>query len=254
MTKKNMSLFRVLLTLAANQSGHIGFGRRFPLMSPDDDNGGGGGGGNGGDPNKNADGSYKPEFVEKLLKEKNNWRDKAKDLEEKSKGNPPPKKTDDDNKSGDDDRTKLLAAKDEELKKEREARQKLENERKDGIKMGALSEEFAKNGGDPKKFELIRRLVDTQKVIIDEDSGVVYGTEGEIKRIKELAPELFGKTKKTVNDGDVNSNDRHDQDANPDEAFKKALDGARLKKDKEGKNPFEALYTAKGLKTTATRP
>lgn len=251
--KKQLSLFRTLLALTANQSGTLRiFGPRYPLMAPDDDNGGGGGA----DDNKPDDqGKYSKEFVEKLLKEKNNHRDAKLKLEQELKalkeGTPTPKKEE----GGADDKTKeLLKAKDEELKKTTERLQALEKQKTEGIKMGALSEEFEKNGGDPKKFELIRRLVDTQKVIIDEDSGVVYGTEGEIKRIKELAPELFGKPRKGVNDGDAGSNDRHDNPQEGDEQFKKNLEGARLKKTKDGKNPFEALFAAKGLKVTPSRP
>lgn len=252
--KKQLSLLRTLLTLASNQSGHIGFGRRFPLMSPDD-GGGNGGGGDGGDPNKNADGSYKPEFVEKLLKEKNNHRDAKLKLEEELKTlkGAPPKK--DDNQGGGDDKTKeLLKLKDEEYQKTKARLETLEKERTDGIKLGALREEFMKNGGDDKKFPLIQRLAETAKIIIDEDSGVVYGTEGEVKRIKELAPELFGKPKKGVNDGDSGTNDHHDKPTEGDEAFNKSLEGARLKKGKEGTNPFAALYAAKGIKISATKP
>lgn len=246
-----------LLSTLLNQSGHIGFGQRHRLMAPDD-GGGDGGGGNGGDPNKNADGSYKAEFVEKLLKEKNNHRDAKIKLEEELKalkggGNPPPKK--DDQGGGDDPKLKeLLKVKDEEYQKTKARLDSLEKERTDGIKLGALREEFMKNGGDDKKFPLIQRLAETSKIIIDEDSGVVYGTEGEVKRIKELAPELFGKPKKGVNDGDAGSRDQHDNPSEGDEAFKKGLEGARLKKGKEGTNPFAALYAAKGIKVSPTKP
>jgi hypothetical protein len=221
-------------------------------MHPDGDDGGGAGGG---DATKNADGSYKAEFVEKLLKEKNNHRDAKVKLEQelndlKNKKADPPKN---DGVGGDDKMKELLKVKDEEYQKTKARLDALEKERTDGVKIGALREEFEKNGGDPKKFPLIQRLAETSKVIIDEDSGVVYGTEGEIKRIKELAPELFGKAKKTVADGDNDSTNAHDRDPDADEAFKKGLADARLKKTKDGKNPFEALYAAKGLKVSATR-
>jgi hypothetical protein len=257
MSKKNLTWFQSLMVLMANQRGEIrlGYGPRR-LMDEKDGDGEGGGG----DDGKGKDGQYSKEFVEKLLKEKNNHRDaKVKaELElqeikkklEKGAGG-------DDGKGGGGEDSKLkelLKLKDEENAKTKSKLEALEKERTEGVKLGTLREEFEKAGGDPKKFPLIQRLAETSKVLIDEDSGVVYGAADEVKRIKELAPELFGKPKKGVNDGDTSSSTQHDQDQTGDEAVKKALEGKRLKKEKDGKNPFEAIYLAKGLKIQNTRP
>lgn len=249
MSYKKLTMFQTLLVLMGNQSGNIRFGfNRNRYLHPDDP------GGTGGDDDKNPDGSYKASFVEKLLREKNNWKKSADDLKkelEDAKKTPAPKK-DDQNPNPDADAKykELLRAKDEDNKKIKDQLDALNKQKEEGMKAGSLREEFEKLGGDPKKFELIKRLCDTNKILIDEDSGVVYGAETEVKRVKELAPELFGKPKKGVNDGDSDQNNTHN--ASDDDAFKKGLEGARLKT-KDGKNPFEALYAAKGLTISAKR-
>lgn len=256
--KKSLSMFRTFLALVNNQHGYLNFpafGIRPRLLAPDDGNGGGGGGGGNDDPDKNPDGSYKAAFVEKLLKEKNNFKKGKEEVEaelkllKEGKG-----KGDDGDKTGDDNKFKeLLKVKDEDNRKLKEKLDAREKERTDAMKLGTLKQEFDKNGGNAKQWELIQKLADTSKIIIDEDTNVVYGAEGEIKRIKELAPDFFGKKKAGVDDGDRGGDDRHDN-LNADEAAaKKTLEGQRLKKTKDGKNPMIDFYAASGMTVTAKR-
>lgn len=242
--------FKTFLLLSLiNQSGHIGFGPRYRLMSPDD-GGDNGGGDDGDDKNKqDKDGKYPKEFVEKLLREKNNFKSSNDTLKAEIEvlKKAPAKKDD----QTSDEAKALLKAKDDEnkaLKAELDAGKK---EKKEAMKLGTLKMEFDKNGGQPKQWELITKLADTDKIMIDEDSGVVYGAESEIKRLKELAPAFFGKPAKGAADGDTSQNNQHDADEDSsEEAKKKAIEDLktkRLKKDKDGKNPLVAYYAAHGM-------
>lgn len=244
--------FKTFLLLSIlNQNGNIRlFSPRYRIMEEENDKGGGGGG-----EEKDKDGNpiYKKDFVEKLLTEKNNFKkakeaadaelaDLKKKVAEGNKGG---------NEGGDDKSKELLKAKDEELKKATDKAAKLEKEKTDAMKLGSLKMEFDKNGGKPKQWDLIVKLADVSKVIIDEDTNVVYGAEGEIKRIKDLAPDFFGTSKKTVEDGDTGGNNHLNED-NKDAG--KALEGKRLQKDKKtGENPMVAYYAAQGLTVSKTR-
>ena len=255
MSKKNMSLFRVLLALSSNQSGHIGFGRRFPLLSPDGDGGNGGGdggdGGNGGqkDGEPDKDGKYPKEFVEKLLREKNNYKTKATELETKVKeyeAKPPKKDDQGGGNGGGEDLKAMLKAEQDKRKELEEKLNKGEAEKKDAMKLGALKREYIKNGGNEKSFELVQKLADTQKVFIDEDSQIVYGAESEVKRLNELAPQLFGKHQKGTDQSD-NTNDRVE--------FEEGEEGSDLFKGKRisGKDKADArkalvdFYSSNGI-------
>lgn len=217
MSKKKLNAFQVFLTLCSNQSGNIRLGFNRPRFMDEGgeggDGGGGGGNGEGGDGKPDKDGKYPKEFVEKLLREKNNFKTKATELETKIKdleakdGNPAPKPdpANDPNKGGDNELKEML--KQEQIKRQ-ELETKLQNEekaKKEAMKLGALKREFEKNGGDIKAFDLVKKVAEVEKIFIDEDSQVVYGAETEVKRLKELAPQFFGKTTKKTEQNDFNN-------------------------------------------------
>lgn len=241
MGKKRLSVFKTFLALMSNQNGNIrmGFAPRFLL-----DEGGEGGGGTGAEggegtpePKPDQSGTYPKEFVEKLLREKNNWRTKAQELETKIKETPAPKEP-----TGGDDEVKAMLKAEREKREALEARLKTEEDfKKNAMKLGAIKKEFSINGGDDKAFALITKLVETDKVMIDEDSGVVYGAEAELKRIKEMAPQLFGKPKKGTDQDDKKPY------VDPSESGG-LLDGKRNKKDKEtGNHPLVDFYATHGI-------
>ena len=245
--------FKTFLFLSLfNQAGHLNmFRNRYPIMDENDDDKNKGGG-PGDDKDKDGNPIYKKDFVDKLLTEKNNFKKGKEALEAevaelKKKLEAGPKKDD----SNADDKTKeLLKAKDEELKKVNEKLTAREKERTDAMKLGTLKIEFDKSGGNPKQWDLIQRLTDTSKILIDDDTQVVYGAEAEIKRIKELAPEFFGTKKKGVEDGDTSNNTNTDGEKD----LNKLAEGKRLQKDKKtGENPLVAFFAAQGANVTKTR-
>lgn len=238
MFTKKLTVFQSLLLLLGNQIGAINpaTGLEDPDYVPEDDK-------------PDDKGNYPKSFVEKLLREKNNFKTKASELEEQLKAAKKDPAKPDDNKA-DEQSKALLKAKDEENKALKEKLDKHTKEISEAKKLGTLKQEFDKNGGNAKQWELITRLADVSKIIIDEDSGVVYGAESEIKRIKELAPTFFGKSSKGTADGDINQDGKHDADDSDDDAKEKArkeLSAKRLKKDKDGKNPLVDFYAAHNM-------
>lgn len=249
---KKLSLFRTLLALSSNQSGNIRFGFTRNFLMEGAGEGGEGGGGEGGketppkegEPDK--DGKYPKEFVEKLLREKANFKTKATELETKVKelesNKPAPKKADDNN-SGNDDIKAMLKAEQDKRKELEDKLAKEEAGKKDAMKLGALKREFLKNGGNDKSFELVQKLADTQKVFIDEDSQIVYGAETEVKRLKELAPQLFGKSTKGTDQTD--NSERPNLEVDGDNIF----EGKRLtgKGKVEARNALVDFYSGSGI-------
>lgn len=255
MGKKKLSAFRTFLALMSNQNGNIrlGFGPRF-LMEEGEGAGAGTGAGDGsgegdGNSNKNADGSYPKEFVEKLLREKNNWRTKAQELEAKVKENTTTSSTDksstkQDNTNVPDDIKEMLKAEREQRIALEERLAKEENTKKEAMRLGALKREFLKNGGDDKTFELVAKLATVDKILIDEDTGIVYGADEQIRKIKETAPQLFGKAKRGTDQTDMSYNNSFDKDSSPEDFVK----GRRNKTDpKTGSNPLVDFYASHGI-------
>lgn len=252
MGKKKLSAFRTFLALMSNQNGNIrlGFGPRF-LMDPNPEPNGTGTPAPAPtpDPNPtpNADGSYPKEFVEKLLREKNNWRDKAKLLEaEKNTPNPAPTPSPNPNPSPapTDDFKAMLKAEQDKNKALQERLEAEENTKKEAMRLGALKREFLKNGGDDKTFELVAKLATVDKILIDEDTGIVYGADEQIRKIKETAPQLFGKAKRGTDQTDMNYNNSFDKDSSPEDFVK----GRRNKTDpKTGSNPLVDFYASHGI-------
>ena len=250
MSKKKLNAFQVLLTMMGNQNGHIRMGFTRPRFLEGAGDGGDGGGGGTGEPPKEGepdkDGKYPKEFVEKLLREKNNYRTKAQELEnklkEKESGNPAPKK--EEGQGGANDDIKAMLKAEQERRKELEARlEKEEQTKKDAMKLGALKREFLKNGGSEKSFELIQKIAERDKIFIDEDSQIVYGAESEVKRIKELAPQLFGKSSKGTDQSETGHK------FNQDDSDSKVFEGKRLqgKGKVEAKNALVDFYSSNGI-------
>lgn len=236
---RKLTLFQSLLLIFGNQCGAINpdTGLEDPDYVPENE-----------DPSKpDKDGKYPKAFVEKLLREKNNFKTAADNLktELEAAKKAVPAKVDD----KDTDQTKaLLKAKDDENKTLKDQLDGIKKEKVEAMKLGTLKQEFDKNGGNSKQWELITRLADVNKILIDDESGVVYGAEAEIKRIKELAPTFFGKSAKGTADGDINQSTTHDGgDASDKEKAAKDLASKRLKKDKDGKNPLVDFYAAHGM-------
>ena len=113
------------------------------------------------------------------------------------------------------------------------------------MKLGALKREFIKNGGSDETFHLIAKLANTDKVLIDGDSNVVYGTDAEIGEIKKLAPQLFVKPAKGTNQGDNEHTKYNNQETDDDK--KKKLLNQRLGTSKDGKNPLIDFYASHGI-------
>lgn len=236
MFKQKLNWFQSLLLIMRNQAGAINpeTGLEDPDYVPEKDD------------KPDDKGNYPKAFVEKLLREKNNFKTKANELEEQLKVAQKGKEKPDD--KADDQHKALLKLKDEENKALKEKLDKHTKEMTEAKKLGTLKQEFDKNGGNAKQWELITRLADVSKIMIDEESGVVYGAEAEIKRIKELAPTFFGKQAKGTADGDMNTNNNHETDQGTEqEKATKALATMRLKKDKDGKNPLVDFYASHNM-------
>lgn len=250
MGKKKLSAFRTFLALMSNQNGNIrlGFGPRF-LMDPNPEPNGTGTPAPTPtpepNPNPNADGSYPKEFVEKLLREKNNWRDKAKLLEaEKNTPSPAPTPSPNPSPAPTDDFKAMLKAEQDKNKALQERLEAEENTKKEAMRLGALKREFLKNGGDDKTFELVAKLATVDKILIDEDTGIVYGADEQIRKIKETAPQLFGKAKRGTDQTDMSYNNSFDKDSTPEDFVK----GRRNKTDpKTGANPLVDFYASHGI-------
>lgn len=104
----------------------------------------------------------------------------------------------------------LYQVKEEELQREREEREALQKAIKDKTREGAVLKEFKKNNGNEKFYQTtVKKLIDFDKIVLDEDSGMAYGVEEQIKTIKKELPMLFSQGK-----------DRHDHGGNGDPAPK----------------------------------
>jgi hypothetical protein len=166
-------------------------GRRWPIMDEKDDDKGGGGGG-GGDKDKDVS---EDKAIDKALKEKNNWREKAKEEERK--------RLELEAKLADREKEELktkenfkeLAEREKKRAEELEARLKqkdLDEERR--FKESIVKKELKKNGIADDSVDTIMPLVKMDQVKYDPETKAVWGYEDQVKDLKTKLPTLFGTT------------------------------------------------------------
>lgn len=135
---------------------------------------------------------YSKDFVDKLMREKNNWREKALGEEAAKKKY---------------EEEKLLAEqKYQEVAelKEREAsdwKSKYEHTQKvitDSVKTNSIKKELHKLGMSASYMDHAIKMIDLGSVKIDPDTNTVYGHESAANQIKEMFPPLFGVTMASV--------------------------------------------------------
>lgn len=123
-------------------------------------------------------------MIDKLFKEKNNWRAKANELETKLKEF-------EQKEMIQKEEWKTLSEKYSKEKNEwQEKYTKLNSEILTAKKLGAVKNELLKMGADPKAVPMLVKLADAEK--IEEDSGVIVGAEQVAMMIKEAIPTAFG--------------------------------------------------------------
>ena len=145
-------------------------------------------------------GDDKKEEWLKLKKEKENWKQKAIDLENTLK-------------LAADARLKekedFKALYENEQKEKNELKLQIEEAKKNEIKnkkAAFVKSEFAKNGAHGDSIDMLVKLVDIEAVKYDPETGAIWGHEDSVKAVKEKMPMVFGTNPAAPNQSAPNVN------------------------------------------------
>jgi hypothetical protein len=139
------------------------------------------------DPQLNPDDKVVPrEVLDKTIKSKQNWAEKAKALEAEVAALKHEKlKEKEDYKS-------MYELADKKAKEYEALIEKTKVEKEQSLKLGSLKRELEKMGASKESMEGLLRLADLGTIKYDDENKVAYGIEEEAKRIKSIIPPAFG--------------------------------------------------------------
>jgi hypothetical protein len=136
-----------------------------------------------------SEGNNLPENVkdvlEKFKKEKENWKNKAIELEKQVKAVTEKELIEKEN-------WKALAEQRLQSIQELEAKDKINQEKEaNALKIATLQKELSKLGMDMKYFDIAVKAIDLKTLTVDKDANLVLGVESAVKALRESASPLF---------------------------------------------------------------
>lgn len=142
---------------------------------------------------------YSSDFVEKLKKEKENFRTQAQKRDEELENFKAEQKSREENALKEkEDFKQLYENKAKELEEAQGKLQATNLEKLDANKRSELKKELSKLGINPDYADKATRLADLGQIKIDKETGVMYGTDSVAKHLADEWPTLFGTTTESV--------------------------------------------------------
>ncbi len=143
--------------------------------------------------------TYSSDFVEKLKKEKENWKLQASNSNSELEKFKADQKTREEKAAREsDDFKKLFEMKSKELEDLQGRLNESKTRELDSKKASVLKSELEKLGLDSKYADKATRLADLKQIKIDNETGVIYGADMVAKTLSEEWPALFGTATETV--------------------------------------------------------